>query len=84
MVFVAFNFTISDDLPRLGYLTLLDRMILTSFAGTAFVVFISVFQKRLEAKGNTLLATRIDNVVLILYPLMYFSLVTFEYFLVTF
>ncbi len=80
MVFVAFNFTISDDLPRLGYLTLLDRLIVTSFACAALVVFISVYQKRLEAKGKKGLAARIDNLVLIFYPLIYLFLVCFECF----
>ena len=80
MVFVAFNFTISDDLPRLGYLTSLDRLIISSFACAALVVFISVYQKRLEAKGKKELAARIDNLVLIFYPLIYVFLVSFEYF----
>jgi hypothetical protein len=79
---VAFNFTISNDLPRLGYLTLLDRIIITSFCCAALVVFISVCQKRLEAKGKIELASYIDKVVLIFYPLVYVSLVTVEYFMV--
>ena len=82
LVFVAFNFTISSDLPRLGYLTFLDRMIITSFCCAALVVFISVCQKRLEAKGKIALASYIDNMVLIFYPLTYLSLITIEYFIV--
>ncbi len=42
LVFIAFNFTISGDLPRLGYLTLLDRLIITEFRLRPLVVFISV------------------------------------------
>lgn len=83
LVFVAFNFTISKDLPRLGYLTLMDRMIIGSFCCTALVVFISVWQKRLEARGKKELASRIDNYVLVLYPLAYMLLIIFEYFRVT-
>ncbi len=82
LVFVAFNFTISDDLPRLGYLTLLDRIIITSFCCAALVVFISVCQKRLEAKGKIELASYIDKVVLISYPLVYVSFIAVEYFMV--
>lgn len=80
LVFVAFNFTLSDDLPHLGYLTLLDRLIITSFCCAALVVLISVCQKRLEAKGKIGLASYIDNMVLIFYPLIYVFLVSVEIF----
>jgi hypothetical protein len=83
LVFVAFNFTISDDLPRLGYLTLLVRMIITSFCCAALVVFISVCQKRLVAKGQKQLAARIDNLVLIFYPMIYIILIAIEYYIVS-
>jgi len=69
--------------PRLGYLTLLDRLILTSFTCAALVIFISVYQKRLEAKGKKELAARIDNWVLVFYPLMFGLLACLEYFLAT-
>ena len=82
LVFVAFNFAISNDLPRLGYLTLLDRFIITSFACAAVVVFISVYQKRLEASGRLALASYIDNMVLIFYPLVYVILLGVEYYLI--
>lgn len=79
LVFVAFNFAISNDLPRLGYLTLLDRIIITSFACAALVVLISVYQKRLEANGRMELADRIDNMVLTFYPLIYIAMIGVEY-----
>jgi hypothetical protein len=81
LVFLAFNFTISNDLPRLGYLTLLDRMIITSFGCAALVVIISVCQKRLVAKGAHNLARHIDKLVLIFYPMVYITLIFSEYFL---
>jgi hypothetical protein len=81
LVFLAFNFTISNDLPRLGYLTLLDRMIITSFGCAALVVIISVCQKRLVAKGADNLARHIDKLVLIFYPMVYITLIFSEYFL---
>lgn len=79
LVFVAFNFTISNDLPRLGYLTLLDRIIITSFCCAALVVLISVCQKRLQTTGRVELASRIDKVVLVSYPLIYILLIIFEF-----
>ena len=78
LVFVAFNFAISNDLPRLGYLTLLDRIIVTSFGCAAVVVLISVYQKRLQASGRMELANRIDNIVLIFYPLIYITMICRE------
>ena len=78
LVFVAFNFAISNDLPRLGYLTLLDRIIITSFVCAAVVVLISVYQKRLQASGRMELADRIDNIVLISYPLIYITMICLE------
>ena len=78
LVFVAFNFAISNDLPRLGYLTLLDRIIITSFCCAAVVVLISVYQKRLQASGRMELADRIDNIVLIFYPLIYITMICLE------
>lgn len=82
LIFVAFNFTISSDLPRLGYLTGLDRMIITSFCCTALVVFISVWQKRLDAKGRGELAAFIDKIVLTIYPLVYIVFLGAEFFLI--
>ena len=71
LVFVAFNFTISGDLPRLGYLTVLDRFMIVSFCLTAIVVLISVCQKRLGAVGKQAVAAQIDTWVLVIYPLVY-------------
>jgi hypothetical protein len=71
LVFVAFNFTISGDLPRLGYLTVLDRFMIVSFCLTAIVVLISVCQKRLWAVGKQAVAAQIDTWVLVIYPLVY-------------
>ena len=71
LVFIAFNFTIGSDLPRLGYLTFLDTLLLVAFAVTALTVVFNVALKRLEDKGKTALTRKIDFYLLWGYPLFY-------------
>jgi cell division protein FtsL len=71
LLFIAFNFTISNDLPRLGYLTLLDMFLISTFVVTAFVLVLAVYQKRMQTDGHTELVQRIDGYVLTFYPIAY-------------
>jgi hypothetical protein len=76
LLFIAFNFTISNDLPRLGYLTFMDAIMISSFVVTALVLILSVFLKRWATEGKEDLAQRIDKyVVRWLYPLAYIAAV---------
>lgn len=68
LIFVAFNFTISSDLPRLGYMTFMDAIIAATFVFSALVVVMNVIFKRMEIVGRERLARRIDNFTIWVYP----------------
>jgi hypothetical protein len=83
LVFIAFNFTIGSDLPRLGYLTLLDTMLIVAFVVTTLTVICNVALKRLDTAGKTELAKKIDSYILWGYPIFYiggFSLLALLFF----
>ena len=85
LLFIAFNFTIAGDLPRLGYLTYMDMLLAGAFTLSVLVVAYNVALKRWETKKKPVdwLFT-MDKYMLWLYPLIYaltFGSITWYFFL---
>ena len=75
LIFVAFNFTISGDLPRLGYLTFMDSLIVSGYVVTSLVLIFNVLLRRMELTGKMLWAEKIDRYMLWIYPAFYVAAV---------
>jgi hypothetical protein len=71
LLFIAFNFAISSDLPRLGYLTFLDTLLISAFLVTAVVLILSVYLRRQDMKGRKTFVAKVDRYVILFYPLAY-------------
>ena len=56
LIYVAFNFAVSGDLPRLGYMTFLDFILFAMFITTGLIIVFNVGLRRLEIKGRDDLA----------------------------
>ncbi len=83
LLFFAYNFTIANDLPRLGYMTYLDALLVGTFIISVLTLAYNVYLKRQESKGNTTSARRIDRYMIWLYPLGFlfaFGVVTWIFF----
>ena len=84
LLFIAFNFTIAGDLPRLGYLTFMDTLLASAFGLSVLVVAYNVALKRTEQSKPDSWLFKLDKYMLGLYPLIYaitFGVVTWYFFL---
>jgi hypothetical protein len=75
LIFVAFNFTIGSDLPRLGYMTFMDGILFAAFLITALTVLFNVFLRRMETTGKMELADTLDRYITIAYPIIYLLII---------
>jgi hypothetical protein len=71
LLFIAFSFSLAEDYPRLGYLTLLDVIMATTFFVNVLVVIYNVWLKRMEMNGQEKQADQIDSYMDWIYPLAY-------------
>ncbi len=71
LLFVAFNFTLGGDLPKLGYVTLLDAVLMTMFLMTALVMFYNVALRTWERGGEGNRASRVDKFAAPVYLVLY-------------
>ncbi|WP_301664057.1 hypothetical protein [Methanoculleus frigidifontis] len=76
LLFIAFNFTIADDLPRLGYLTFLDTILVTTFTITGATVAYNLYLRWLATERQKEIAERIDRFMVWSYPLAYITALT--------
>ena len=72
LVFVAFNFTISSQIPRLGYMTFMDWIIISMFVVTASIIILNVFLQQLDRVGKRDISDQLDKVII---PLGYFRFI---------
>ena len=71
LLFIAFSFSLSDNYPRLGYLTFLDAIMVVTFVINTAVILYNVYLKQLEARGQLERAERIDHYLDWVYPVSY-------------
>lgn len=76
LVFVGFNWMISDSLPKLGYLTFLDVILQWMFVVTGAIIVFNVALQWLKINGRGTTARAFDNYVIKwIYPLGYIAVV---------
>lgn len=71
LLLIAFNFTLSTDLPRLGYITAMDAFMGGAFVITGAVALINVWFRRLQSNGHEDRVQRLDRYVIIFYWPLY-------------
>lgn len=59
---IAYNFVVDDNLPKLNYLTFMDKFILVSYVFSGIPTIQTVFVEYLSAQKKTILSTQVDKI----------------------
>ena len=78
LTIVAYQFVVGDGLPRIAYLTLLDKVMILSFGLLAVTVLESLWVSRYQDEDPER-ARRIDRGARWAFPLFYASLLVFVF-----
>jgi neurotransmitter-gated ion-channel len=73
---VAFQFTVTRDLPRVGYITFLDAVFLAGFAFCFLTIFEITLVYLLQKHGRRPVAVRLHSAGKWLYPLTYLGVIS--------
>jgi hypothetical protein len=65
---IAFQWTISNDLPKVGYLTAVDNIFYLNYLLIMVSMIQSVWTYHLDKKGNTNLSVRFEGIGRFLIP----------------
>jgi hypothetical protein len=71
LIFIAFNFIVSGDLPRLSYLTFMDSILFIAFTVTSLTIIVNVMLRYMEVHDRLVQAQRIDRFIIWTYPMLY-------------
>lgn len=75
LLFIAFSFSLSDNYPRLGYITFMDAIMAVTFAFNTLVLLYNVYMKRMENDGRLERVEHIDRFFDWAYPLIFLGMV---------
>ena len=76
LIFVAFNFAISGDLPPLGYMTFLDFILVSMFIITGLIIVFNGGLRKLKIKDREELARKMDAYALRwIYPVAHVAII---------
>lgn len=73
---VAYQFLISENLPNIPYLTLMDAILYLSFIAMALTVIENIIVNELNLKNAKCLAIQIDRTCKLVFPILYLFLFT--------